>query len=485
MSGQDQEMTAALSAARAKAPRAHAPGSRSGLAGRSVGAGWLGKHGGVSTEGRAATRGAFFTEFVDMFDIYLPTVVLTPALVYFQPTHLSQGAAGIFTSLVFVTTLIGRPVGAAIFGAIGDRLGRRRTTIMSVSGFALITLLIAVLPGYSTIGVSAYWLLIILRFLDGVCLGGGYTGSHPLAMEYAPAGRRGFLGGAILAAFPAAYVLITLLALASSAIFPLAGAGSAYAVWGWRVPFVIGALLATALAIYYARKVSESKVWERSAVTDATTVVKRRSPLADLLSGQARRNLLQVFVMMTGFWLTQNMVTLVLPTAILGDTLNLSHDQLTTTLLIAYACLGFSYIGAGVMGQRFGRRRFFIVNAALIAVLGSVLLTLIVTGTFHSLAALIVVVCVFAILVTAPWGVVLSYINERFATDVRASGFGLGFSASVIIPSFYAFFMDWLGNVMPYNLTPVILLFIGAVLGALGAAAGPDTRHVDLARDDI
>jgi MFS family permease len=484
MSGQDQEFTAALGAARAKAPSAHAPGGQS----ESAGAGWLGRQGRASAEGRAATRGAFFTEFVDMFDIYLPTVVLTPALVYFQPAHLSQGTAGIFTSLVFVTTLIGRPVGAAIFGAIGDRLGRRRTTIMSVSGFALITLLIAVLPGYRTIGVTAYWLLIILRFLDGVCLGGGYTGSHPLAMEYAPAGRRGLLGGVILAAFPAAYVLITLLALASSAIFPLAGAGSAYAVWGWRVPFVIGALLATALAIYYARKVSESKVWERSATsagTGATTVVKRRSPLADLLSGQARRNLLQVFVMMTGFWLTQNMVTLVLPTAILGDTLNLSHDQLTTTLLIAYACLGFSYIGAGVMGQRFGRRRFFIVNAALIAVLGSVLLTLIVTGTFHSLAALIVVVCVFAILVTAPWGVVLSYINERFATDVRASGFGLGFSASVIIPSFYAFFMDWLGNVMPYHLTPVVLLFIGAVLGALGAAAGPDTRHVDLARDDI
>ena len=476
MSGQDQELTAALGAAGAKAPRAHAPGGRPGPA---IGA---------SAEGRAATRGAFFTEFVDMFDIYLPTVVLTPALVYFQPAHLSQGAAGIFTSLVFVTTLIGRPVGAAIFGAIGDRLGRRRTTIMSVSGFALITLLIAVLPGYSTTGVTAYWLLIILRFLDGVCLGGGYTGSHPLAMEYAPPGRRGLLGGVILAAFPAAYVLITLLALASSAIFPLAGAGSAYAVWGWRVPFVIGALLATALVIYYARNVSESKVWERSATSagaDATTIVKRRSPLADLLSGQARRNLLQVFVMMTGFWLTQNIVTLALPTVILGDTLNLSHDQLTTTLLIAYACLGFTYIGAGVMAQRFGRRRFFIVNATLIAVLGSALLALIVTGTFHSLAAIIVVVCVFAILVTAPWGVVLSYINERFATDVRASGFGLGFSASVIIPSFYAFFMDWLGNVMPYHLTPVVLLFIGAILGALGAAAGPDTRHVDLARDNI
>ncbi|MGH3166034.1 MAG: MFS transporter, partial [Trebonia sp.] len=119
----------------------------------------LGRSRELAAEGRAAAVGAFFTEFVDMFDIYLPTVVLTPALLYFQPGHLSQGAAGIFTSLVFVTTLIGRPVGAAIFGAIGDRLGRRKTTIMSVSGFAVVTLLIAALPGYSSIGVSAYWLL--------------------------------------------------------------------------------------------------------------------------------------------------------------------------------------------------------------------------------------------------------------------------------------------------------------------------------------
>lgn len=437
----------------------------------------LGRSRELAAKGRAAAVGAFFTEFVDMFDIYLPAVVLTPALLYFQPGHLSVGAAGIFTSLVFVTTLIGRPVGAAIFGAIGDRLGRRRTTVISVSGFAVVTLLIAALPGYSSIGISAYWLLIILRFLDGVCLGGGYTGSHPLAMEYAPARRRGFLGGVILAAFPAAYVLITLLALAGLAIFPLAGAGSAYAVWGWRIPFVIGSLLAVALAIYYARQVSESKIWE--------TAAKKKSPLVNLFSGQARRNLIQVFVMMTGFWLTQNIVTLALPTVILGDVLGLSHDQLTTTLLIAYACLSFSYIGAGVMGQRIGRRRFFMVSGSLIAVVGSLLLALLVSGSIHSLAGIIVVVCLFAILVTAPWGVVLAYINERFTTDVRASGFGLGFSASVVIPSFYAFFMDWLGHIMPYHLTAIVLLIIGAILGTLGAAIGPDTRHVDMTSHQV
>jgi MFS family permease len=425
-----------------------------------------------AAEGRAAAIGAFFTEFVDMFDIYLPTVVLTPALLYFQPNHMSQATEGIFTSLVFVTTLLGRPVGAAIFGAIGDRIGRRQATITSVSGFAIVTLLIAVLPGYSTFGIAAYWLLIVLRFLDGVCLGGGYTGSHPLAMEYSPAHRRGWLGGVILAAFPGAYVLITMLALLCLAIFPLAGASSAYAVWGWRLPFVVGAILGVALVVYYLKKVPESKIWE--------TAEKTKSPLSGLFRGQALRNLLQVFVLMTGFWLTQNMITLYLPTTVLGTFLGLGHDQLTVTVLIAYACLIFSYIGAGVLGQKYGRRRFMISTGVLIAIIGTLLMAVLVTASVHSLALIIIVTCLLAILVTAPWGVFLSYINERFTTDVRASGFGLGFSASVVIPSFYAFFMDWLGNVMPYHLTGLVLLFIGAVLGTIGAVAGPDTRHVDM-----
>src|SRR6201999_3350554 len=98
---------------------------------------------------RSATVGAFFAEFVDMFDIYLPTVILTPALAYFQPARLSPGQIAIFTSLVFATTRIGRPVGAAIFGALADRVGRRRTTITSVTGFGVITLLIALVPGHA------------------------------------------------------------------------------------------------------------------------------------------------------------------------------------------------------------------------------------------------------------------------------------------------------------------------------------------------
>jgi MFS family permease len=428
----------------------------------------------LAAKRRSATLGAFFAEFVDMFDIYLPTVILTPALMYFQPAQLSPGLAGILTSLVFATTLVGRPVGAAIFGALADRIGRRKTTIVSVSGFGVITLLIAFVPGYTTLGIASYWLLIVLRFLDGICLGGGYTGALPLAMEYSPKHRRGLLGGVILAAFPLAYIVINLVGMASFAIFPLAGPDSPYAVWGWRIPFVLGSLLAFALAVYYVRSVSESEIWEASE--------KKSFPLRNLLKGSTGKSFLQVFTMMTGFWLTQNLVTLYLPTTVLHTFLKLSNTQLTLTLLIAYACLVVSYIGSGILGQRIGRRRFFMILGPCIAIFGSVLLALLVTGTGLSFGMVVLLVCAFSVLVTAPWGVVLPYINERFHTDVRASGFGLGFSVSVIIPSFYAFYLEGLGQFMPYALASIVLLVIGGILGAVGAAAGPETKDVDFTR---
>ena len=145
---------------------------------------------------RRAISGAVFSEFIDMFDIYLPTVVLSPVLFYFQPARLDPGEQAIFASLVFITTLLGRPIGALAFGVVADRLGRRMASITSVAGFGIITFLIALIPGYAQIGIASYWLLVVLRFLDGICLGGGYTGAHPLAIEYSKKEQRGFTGGA-------------------------------------------------------------------------------------------------------------------------------------------------------------------------------------------------------------------------------------------------------------------------------------------------
>jgi predicted MFS family arabinose efflux permease len=421
----------------------------------------------------SAIRGAFFSEFIDMFDIYLPAVVLSPVLFYFQPAHLSPGMTAILSSLVFISTLIGRPVGALLFGMVADRIGRRMASIYSVSGFGLITLLIALLPGYGRIGVTSYWLLVLLRFVDGICLGGGYTGAMPLAIEYAEKHRRGFVGGLIIAAFPLAYVAISLVAMVMFAVFPLAGIDSPCVQFGWRIPFVIGAALAGVLALYYTFKVSESEIWEVEA-PDA----REKLPLSDLLRGRSGRHLLQVLVMMTGFWLTQNIITIFIPTTLLHQ-LHLSNYQLTLTLLISYTALFFSYTASGIIGQAIGRRTFFVIAGPLIASMGAAILYVLVNVGDLTLPVIVLLITLLSVLVTSPWGVIVTYINERFATDVRATGFGVGFSLSVVVPSFYAFYMNWLGGIMPFRLTPVGLLAIGGIIGTIGAALGPETKDVD------
>jgi MFS family permease len=297
-------------------------------------------------------------------------------------------------------------------------------------------------------------------------------------MEYSTKSRRGLLGGVILAAFPLAYVVITLLGLASFALFPLAGPDSPYAVWGWRVPFVLGALLAFVLAAYYVRSVSESEIWEaaEAAKAEGTSQGGAGRPLLAVLRSPT---FLQVFGMMTGFWLTQNLVTLFLPTTVLRNLVGLTNTQLTVALLIAYVCLVGSYIASGVIGQRIGRRRFFVIAGVLIATVGVALMAVLVNGKGLPFGLVVLVVVAFSVVVTAPWGVVLPYITVRFRTDVRASGFGLGFSVSVVIPSFYAFFLEGLGGLMPYAAAVLVLLALGGVLGAVGAAAGPETKDVD------
>ena len=428
----------------------------------------------IETKRRNAIKGAFFSEFIDMFDIYLPVVVLSPVLFFFQPAQLTTGMEAILASLVFITTLLGRPFGALLFGMIADRIGRRKASIYSVSGFGAVTLLIALLPGYETLGVLSYCLLVLLRFIDGIFLGGGYTGAIPLALEYSRKDERGFVGGLIIAGFPAAYVTINLVAMLMFAIAPLNGVHSPYARWGWRIPFVIGAILAGGLALHYVFNVAESEIWK-----DETKEGREKLALSDLIRGNNGRSLLQVLLMMTGFWLTQNIITIFVPTVLLVQWLHLTGFQMSLTLLISYALLFFSYIGSGTLSQLIGRRRFFIIVGPLISTVGVALLYVLGNVRGLSLPTIISLVSVLAVLVTSPWGVIITYINERFATDVRATGFGIGLGFSIFIPSFYAFYMNWLGLTMPLRLTPAVLLCLGGLLGMLGAIIGPETRDVD------
>jgi MFS family permease len=256
----------------------------------------------INKTGRLTLRAAFIGFFVDMFDVYLPIVALGPAMSYFQPATLSPALKSTLFYVVFALSLVGRPVGAILFGHYADKLGRRRVTIISTGGFALVTLLIALLPGYETWGIASIAAPTFLRFVDGVFLGGEYTGANPLAMEYAPKEKRGKWAAFIHTGFPLSLATISMITTGLLRVLPAGSLNSPYVQWGWRVPFFLGALFGGGVFLYCMRSVPESTVWAKAE--------KTKSPLKDLLRGNNFRRLSQVFLVMSGAWFTLNAVTL-------------------------------------------------------------------------------------------------------------------------------------------------------------------------------
>jgi MFS family permease len=428
----------------------------------------------LSPEARKTILGAFIGFFVDMYDVYLPVIALTPALIYFQPKNLSPTVATTIFYVVFAVALVGRPIGSFIFGHLGDKIGRRRTTLIAVTGFGVVTFLIALLPGYQTLGLTALVLLIVLRLVDGIFLGGEYTAASPLAMEYCPKPKRGFYSAVIQAGYPIAYVAISLFTALMLFLTPAKGGLSApYVQWGWRVPFIVGAVIALCFVVWFRRQVPESQSWLESEKTD--------NPIKTLFSGESRKAFMQVFVVMTGFWLALNTTISTLP-QVLTSVGKISSTRVTTLLLIANVVLVGGYLLFGVLGQRIGRRPTLMLLGALIAVVSTTCYVILVNtaSPSASLVQIGVLATVITVLTVSGWGLLSAYINERFHIGVRASGFGIGYSLAVILPSFYSFVMLGMARFMPYKFTQIPLLALGGLFILAGAAWGPETKDVDI-----
>jgi MFS family permease len=405
---------------------------------------------------------------VDFFDIYLPILAMAPVIGYFEPKGLSPAATTTIYFFTFAATLLGRPCGAVIFGHWADRIGRRRTTMIAIGGFGTLTFLIACLPGYQTIGLWSLALLLLLRFVDGVFMGGEYTSNNTLALEMVPRDRRGLVGGIIQGAYPIGFFCVSVV----TAVMLAVTNKQQYYDWGWRVPFVLGAGLAFAFLIYYQR-VPESRLWEAAEKSEA--------PLKDLLTGPHLKHLVQILIMMLGFWFASQSAIGVLP-GILIQQLHISSQTVTDGLLITSFVQFFGFVGAGLLSQIIGRRRAIVLCGIAVLIGGSGLYAATIAhGLAGGAPALTTALgCLCYLLVVSPWGIVTTYLVERFPTQVRASGYGIGYSLAVVIPAFAGAYMLGLKAFMPYVYTPVILLAGAGVLMVVGALMGPETRDVEL-----
>lgn len=426
-----------------------------------------------SPQRRRALVGGIAGYFVDQFDIYVPVIALAPAMAFFVPPGLDAGTRTIIAAFVFTATLLGRPIGAVIFGVLADRAGRRKATIIAMAGIAVTTLLIGLLPGYATVGLWGIALLILLRLIDGVFLGGEYTAAVPLAMEWTPQRRRGLVSGLITMTSPLALCVISVLTLVLLQVFPAGAAGSPYAVWGWRIPFLLGAVLAAVLLVYFVRRVPESEAW------DGADAAKRVSPLRELVSGPNRRSLAQVFVLMTGVWTVLNVAVTVVPQRA-SEVAGMTPTQLTLALVVASAVSALTYPPAGVLSQRIGRGPFCIGVGVLIAVVGG--MTVGVLGRTDALgvgAATLLLTVAFSVGIVA-FGPVAAYMTERFPASLRSTGYGIGYSLALVLPAFFAYYLLGLGALVGPELAPAVLVAIGGLLVSVGGGLGPETRDVDM-----
>lgn len=430
---------------------------------------------GLSPAAKSSIVGGIISLLIDSYDIYVPAFILPAAMNYFEPSSMAVTTKVTLTSVIFTVTLLARPVGGPIFGNLGDKIGRKKITMIAGLGFTITTLIIACLPGYSTWGYGALAALIALRFIDGVFLGGGYAGPVPLAIERSPARLRGVVGGVVSAGAPVAIIFINVVQiLALNHMMP-----ASYQSWGWRIPFFFGALLGVGYLVYFAR------VPEVDTATLAAERKSKRVPIADLFTRDNFPMLLQVFLLMTGMWFAAQMMLSFLPGMLIG-VLHQNASDVSNMEIVANVCTVIAMIGFAAASQRLGRRRTLFWSAVAIAIgVGLAYGFMVVLANDRSSFLPVAILAIIGfILVNGPLGTCVVYLNERFGKGVRSSGYGTAYTVSLILPSLYSVWIGLLQHVMPYDYTPIVLIVLGGVLFAIGAHIGPETVHASTLTDD-
>lgn len=403
---------------------------------------------------KRAIKGGIFGNYVDQFDIFLPVIALAPAAAYLFGTANMARNAG----LIFIATLIGRPLGAIIFGPIADRIGRVTATKFAILGVAITTLMISLIP--NSLGAFTIFVVLALRLVGGVFIGGEYTSAVPLAMEWTSTRRRGLVSGLIMWMSPWANASIAVLVFVLLKVLT----PSQYNSWGWRVPFLLGAILTFAMFIYYRTYVTDSPTWEEGA--------KVSNPIRDIFIGINKKSLWQVFILMSGMWIFTYMSIAVL-TGQLKVEAHLTFQDISLTMMCATAISAITMATSGHISTFVGRRKFFIVFGIFSIFLAPT--TYLEVFQHRSLPSLVILVVVLQIVTVSVYGPVAAYLTERFPTSVRSSGYGVAYSMSIVLPAFYPYYLPPLQRIFGNHGAVALLLAAAGILVTTGAIIGPET----------
>jgi metabolite-proton symporter len=376
------------------------------------------------------------------------------------------------TLLAFATYALGfvaRPVGGVVFGHFGDRIGRKRLLMLSLVMMGLATVLIGLLPTYSQIGVWAPIALIALRLVQGFAVGGEWGGAVLMAAEHGDTARRGFWASWPQAGVPAG----NLLAAAVLAIMAAIQTEADFLAWGWRVPFVLSALLVI-VGWYIRNRVSESPMFEAEfEAADAPAKV----PAMDVLRERPK-----ALVLGAGLRLGENISYYILTVFSLTYLVDVSHESRSVALnalLIGAAVQFFAIPLLALLSDRIGRRPVYALGAFGLAIWGFVLFGLLGSGNNGSIVLALVVGLV---LHGAMYGPQAAFITELFPTRIRYSGVSIAYQlTSIVAGSLAPIIALWLYK--QYNSATPVAIYVGVacVVSGISALLARETRGLELA----
>ena len=368
-------------------------------------------------------------EWYDFFIYGTAAALVFPKL--FFAAGLPPAVAQLASFSTFAVGFIARPVGGIVFGHFGDRVGRKKALVAAMLLMGLASTAVGLLPGYAMIGVAAPVILIVLRFLQGLAVGGQWGGAALLAIENAPAHRKGFYGSFAQMGVPAGLILANFLFLVMGATV----APEAFLAWAWRAPFLLSVLL-VGLALYVQLKLEDTpefQALQHEAELKEKAGPKSVSPILQVLMKHPREILLAAGSVVATNGTFYLMITYAVAYA--TKTLHVERPVILTAVMLGSLITTPLLPITAALSDRFGRRGVFMAGAIFALLWSWPFFRLLDTGAFPLMLLAMIGGLGFN---NVMYGLQAAMMTEMFSTEFRYSGASLGYQIGTIFGGGFA-----------------------------------------------